>query len=182
MSSNHSEVAVFGGGCFWCTEAVFQRLKGVIAVIPGYSGGALKNPTYEEVEMGETNHVQVTKVEFNPEEILYADLLHVFWSTHDPTTKDRQGADVGTQYRSVIFYTSPEQQKTAEEIKRKLEHTAVFKQPIVTTIEPLIIFYQAEDYHRNYYATHRSQPYCQLVIDPKIEKLRATYREKLKSI
>ncbi len=182
MSSQNNEVAIFGGGCFWCTEAVFQQLKGVIAVIPGYSGGALANPTYEEVETSETNHVQVTKVEFNPEEISYADLLHVFWSTHDPTSKNRQGADVGTQYRSVIFYTSPEQQTIAEEVKKELDDSATFTKPLVTTIEPFTVFYKAEDYHRNYYATHRNQTYCQVVIDPKIEKLRVAYRDKLKPI
>ncbi len=182
MSNKNNEVAVFGGGCFWCTEAIFQRLRGVQSVLPGYSGGAVKNPTYEQVSMGNTNHAEVIKIEFDPKEISYKDLLHVFWSTHDPTTKNRQGADVGTQYRSVIFYTTPEQQKAAKVVLKELEETATFKSPIVTTIEPFTAFYEAEDYHRNYYAAHRNQPYCQLVIDPKIEKLRAAYQDKLKPI
>lgn len=180
--SSKGEVAVLGGGCFWCTEAVFQRLQGVQSVSPGYSGGLVENPTYEQVSSGETNHAEVIRIEFDPQKITYRDVLHVFWSTHDPTTRNRQGADIGTQYRSVIFYTSPEQQKTAEEVKQELEESAVFSQPILTTVELFTVFYEAEDYHRNYYATHRNQPYCQLVIDPKIEKLRATYREKLKPI
>jgi peptide-methionine (S)-S-oxide reductase len=176
-----NEVAVFGGGCFWCTEAVFKNLKGVSSVLPGYAGGTVPNPTYEQVSMGRTGHAEVIKVEFNPEEVPYETLLDIFFAFHDPTTLNRQGNDVGTQYRSVIFYSTPEQKQKAEEYIKKLNADAVFKDPIVTTVEPLTEVYIAEDYHKNYYELNKDQPYCKFVIDPKIKKLREKFSQYLKS-
>jgi peptide-methionine (S)-S-oxide reductase len=176
-----NEVAVFGGGCFWCTEAVFKNLKGVSSVLPGYAGGTVPNPTYEQVSMGRTGHAEVIKVEFNPEEVPYETLLDIFFAFHDPTTLNRQGNDVGTQYRSVIFYSTPEQKQKAEEYIKKLTADAVFKDPIVTTVEPLTEVYIAEDYHKNYYELNKDQPYCKFIIDPKIKKLREKFSQFLKS-
>jgi peptide-methionine (S)-S-oxide reductase len=176
-----NEVAVFGGGCFWCTEAVFKNLKGVSSVLPGYAGGSVPNPTYEQVSMGRTGHAEVIKVEFNPAEVPYEILLDIFFAFHDPTTLNRQGNDVGTQYRSVIFYSTPEQKQKAEEYIKKLNADAVFKDPIVTTVEPLTEVYIAEDYHKNYYELNKDQPYCKFVIDPKIKKLREKFSQYLKS-
>lgn len=172
--------ATFGSGCFWCTEAVFQRLKGVEKVISGYSGGKIVNPSYREICTGKTGHAEVVQVSYNPEIVSYTDLLQVFWKTHDPTTLNKQGADVGTQYRSVIFYANEEQRLLAEAYKLKLEQSKTFAKPIVTEIAPLSNFYPAEDYHNDYFNTHGSAPYCQYVIAPKIEKLENLFQDKLK--
>ncbi len=166
-----NEVAVFGGGCFWCTEAVFKMLKGVNLVLPGYSGGTTPNPTYEEVSQGNTGHAECTKVEFDPEEINYKDLLTVFFGSHDPTTLNKQGADIGTQYRSVIFYTTEEQKEIAQKFMQDLNDSNELGNSIVTEVEFLKEFYVAENYHRYYYANNKDAAYCQLVINPKLEKV-----------
>ncbi len=166
---NHTETAVLGGGCFWCMEAEFQRIPGVKSVASGFAGGTTANPTYQQVCTGETGHAEVTKIEFDPQKISYEKLLSYFWDAHDPTTLNRQGADVGTQYRSVIFYSSEAQKEAA--IKSKADAQKNFKSPIVTEIVPLKTFYQAEDYHQDYYNNNSSAPYCQVVIRPKVEKL-----------
>ena len=176
-----SGVAVFAGGCFWCTEAVFSNLKGVISLMPGYTGGTVENPTYEKVSTGKTGYAEAIKIEFNPDEIKYPDLLNVFFATHNPTTLNQQGNDVGPQYRSVVFYTSDEQRQEAERIVRELEHNKVFSSPIVTELHPFDKFYEAEDYHKNYYARNPDQPYCQVVIDPKVAKLREKFSHLLKT-
>lgn len=174
------ETAVFGGGCFWCTEAVFQSLKGVLSVLPGYAGGRVPNPSYEQVSSGRTGHAEAIKIEFVPAQIKFEDLLGVFFATHDPTTLNRQGGDVGEQYRSAVFYASPEQKLAAENFIRKLNQEGVFSAPIVTQIQPLDKFYAAEDYHKNYYVKNSGQPYCQAVINPKLAKLRAKFAGLLK--
>lgn len=179
-SSGQKETATFGGGCFWCTEAIFKNLKGVETVESGYSGGKVKNPTYREVCTGETGHAEVIQITFDPAVISYGELLEVFWKTHDPTTLNRQGADVGTQYRSVVFYHSTEQKETAEHYKAELNKENVFKKPIVTEITPFDQFYKAENYHQDYYENNSSQGYCQIVIVPKLEKFRKVFKEKLK--
>ena len=166
-----NEVAIFGGGCFWCTEAVFKMLKGVTSVLPGYSGGAVPNPTYEQVSSGNTGHAECTKVEFNPDEISYTDLLTVFFGSHDPTTVNRQGADIGTQYRSVIFYTTENEKDTAEKFIKDLNDSNQMGKPIVTEVLPLSEFYVAENYHQDYYANNKDAAYCQIVINPKLEKV-----------
>ncbi len=171
------ETVVFGGGCFWCTEAVFEELKGVVSVMPGYAGGAVENPTYEQIETGKTGHAQVSKVEFDPSKISYKDLLTVFFATHDPTTLNRQGADVGTQYRSIILYTTKEQKVAAEEFITELNKEG---EQVVTELKPLEKFYEAEDYHRQYYLKNKDKPYCQLVINPKLDKLQKKFSELLK--
>lgn len=173
-------LATFGSGCFWCTEAIFQQLKGVESAVSGYTGGAVKNPTYKEVCTGNTGHAEVIQVTYNPEIISYTELLEVFWQTHDPTTLNRQGADVGTQYRSAIFYHSEEQKKLAEAYKQKLEDAKIFNNPIVTEITEFDIFYKAEDYHQEYYANNKTQSYCNFVITPKIEKFKKVFKNKLK--
>ena len=173
--------ATFGSGCFWCTEAVFKELKGVLAVQSGYSGGQVKNPDYRLICTGTTGHAEVIQVTYDPEVIGYPELLEVFWKTHDPTTLNRQGNDVGTQYRSVVFYHSDEQRKLAEAYKKKLDDAGAFDKPIVTEISPLSDFYPAEDYHQDYFALHGREPYCQMVIRPKVEKVRGVFRDKLKS-
>lgn len=178
------EVAVFGGGCFWCTEAVFRELRGVISVMPGYAGGPSTSsgqaPTYDEVCSGKTGHAEVIKIEYEPEEIKFTELLTVFFATHDPTTPNRQGNDVGPQYRSLIFYTSEEQKKQAEESVKTLNESSLGGKPIVTGIKPLDKFYEAEEYHREYYKKNPSEAYCQIVINPKLEKLQAEFAEFLK--
>lgn len=174
------ETATFANGCFWCTEAVFQQLKGVEKVISGYSGGHVENPTYEEVCNKNTGHAECLQIEYNPSEISFDELLEVFWETHDPTTLNRQGNDVGPQYRSVIFYHNEEQKEKAEKYKAALNASSVFDAPVVTAIEPFAIFYPAEDYHKNYYQNNTSQPYCYYVIKPKMEKLKKVFAEKLK--
>src|SRR4029078_12323754 len=173
--------ATFGTGCFWCTEAIFQRLDGVVKVISGYSGGDVENPTYEQVCTGTTGHAEACQIIYDPAKISYDELLEVFWKTHDPTTLNRQGNDVGTQYRSVIFYHSPEQKEKAEHYKAALNDSGVFDKPIVTAIEPYTHFYSAEDYHQKYFDYNRGQMYCRLVIAPKIEKFEKVFKNKLKS-
>jgi len=172
--------ATFGSGCFWCTAAFFLPLRGVVNVQSGYMGGHVKNPTYREVCSGLTGHAEVVQITFNPGEVSYEELLEIFWNTHDPTTLNRQGADEGTQYRSVVFYHSAAQQQTAEAYKRQLDKSGVFKAPIVTEISPASVFYVAEDYHQNYYALNPNQGYCQYVIRPKVEKFKKQYAGKLK--
>lgn len=174
------QAATFGEGCFWCTEAVFQRLNGVVKVESGYSGGIVPNPSYDAVCTGKTGHAECTQIFFDPKIISFKELLEVFWKTHDPTTLNRQGADVGTQYRSVIFYHNDEQKKLAEEYKQKLDSEKIWKDPIVTEISPFKNFYKAEDYHQDYYNRNGSQPYCTLVITPKLEKFEKVFKDKLK--
>ena len=176
-----AQTIVFGGGCFWCMEAVFQMLNGVLAVESGYTGGITENPTYEEVCRGKTGHVEVVKVDFSPEKISFEDLLSVFFTTHDPTTKNRQGNDVGEQYRSVIFFTEPEQQAKIEAFIARLKKEEVFSDPILTEVKPLRKFYKAEEYHINYYRNNPGVGYCQLVINPKLAKLRSSFEKLLKS-
>lgn len=165
------ETATFGGGCFWCTEAIFKRLKGVKSVVSGYSGGALDNPTYESVSSGITGHAEAVSIRFDPDVICYKKLLDVFWATHDPTTLNRQGNDIGTQYRSVIFYYNARQKAEAVESKQLLEKMKLYTNEVVTEIRPFENFYSAEDYHQNFYDNNKSYPYCSLVINPKIKKL-----------
>ncbi|MEQ1585741.1 MAG: peptide-methionine (S)-S-oxide reductase MsrA [Cyclobacteriaceae bacterium] len=174
------EVATLGSGCFWCTEAFFLRVKGIESVISGYSGGKVKNPTYREVTTGLTGHAEVIQVKFDPTIISYSEVLEIFWNTHDPTTLNKQGADEGTQYRSVVYYHSESQKQTAEDYKKQLDKSGVYKNPIVTEISPFAVFYPAEDYHQNYYALNPNQGYCQYVIRPKIEKFNKQYAAKLK--
>ncbi|MFW0715801.1 peptide-methionine (S)-S-oxide reductase MsrA [Pedobacter sp. N23S346] len=175
-----TEKATFGMGCFWCTEAIFQRLKGVTAVKSGYEGGALANPTYEEVCTGNTGHAEVLQVTYNPMEISYDELLEVFWKSHDPTTLNRQGADTGTQYRSVIFYHTPQQKALADKYKAELNKTNAYGKKVVTAIEAAKPFYVAESYHQNYFNKNGNESYCRLVIQPKIEKLEKIFKSKLK--
>ena len=175
-----NQVATFGSGCFWCSEAVFSELKGVVKVEPGYSGGAVANPSYDEVCTDTTGHAEVAQVTFDPSTISYRELLEVLFSTHDPTTLNRQGADEGTQYRSVIFYHDEGQKAEAEKIINELESEKVFQSPIVTEVAPLKAFYPAEDYHREYYRQNLSKPYCRAVIAPKLAKFRAHWKSKLK--
>jgi peptide-methionine (S)-S-oxide reductase len=178
--NNELQVATLGSGCFWCTEAFFLRVKGIESVVSGYSGGKVKNPTYREVCSGLTGHAEVVQIKFNPKVISYEEVLEIFWNTHDPTTLNRQGADEGTQYRSVVFYHSEEQKKIAQDYKSQLDKSGTFKKPIVTEITPFSIFYPAEDYHQNYYALNPNQGYCQYVIRPKVEKFNKQYGSKLK--
>jgi peptide-methionine (S)-S-oxide reductase len=173
------EQATFGGGCFWCTEAIFKELRGVRSVVSGYCGGQVSNPTYEQVCSGETGHAEAIQITFDPAEISYPELLEVFFKTHDPTTLNRQGPDTGTQYRSVVFYHDGRQRKAAEQMKDKLTQSGAFPGPITTEIAPLTTFYPAEDYHQNYFELHPSQAYCSAVIRPKVDKFRAALKEKL---
>lgn len=174
------DTATFGAGCFWCVEAVFQRLDGVEKVVSGYMGGAVKNPTYREVCTGETGHAEVCQIIYNPQKISFVELLEVFWQTHDPTTLNRQGADAGTQYRSAVFYHTAEQKKLAEEYKQKLNSAKIWTDPIVTEITVAAPFYKAEDYHQNYFNDNGYQPYCSVVIRPKVEKFEKVFKQKLK--
>jgi peptide-methionine (S)-S-oxide reductase len=176
-----TEVAVFGGGCFWCSEAVFDELRGVVSVMPGYAGGSAKNPTYEQVCSGRTGHAEVIRVEFDPSQISYNNLLTVFFATHDPTTSNRQGNDVGPQYRSIILYASQEQRQEAERFIKELNGSLAHGQPVATEVKPLGEFYDAEEYHRNYYANNFYQPYCQVIISPKLQKLHKQFTDLLKS-
>ncbi len=173
-------LATFGNGCFWCTEAVFEQLKGVVRVESGYSGGHVKNPSYREVCEGTTGHAEVLRIEYNPQQISFGELLEVFWNTHDPTTKDRQGNDVGPQYRSVVFYHDDTQRQTAEAYLKQLEASGVFKAPIVTEISPLTNYYPAENYHQEYFRNNPNQGYCAVVIRPKVEKFRKQFAAKLR--
>ena len=172
------QLATVGGGCFWCVEAVLLELKGVHKVVSGYSGGSIKNPTYREICSGLTGHAEVVQVSFDADIISYEDLLTVFMTTHDPTTLNRQGADKGTQYRSVIYYHDEAQKAAAERVIANLG--SYFNDPIVTEVSPLDVFYEAEDYHQNYYANNPAQPYCSVVISPKVSKLRAMYSDRLR--
>jgi peptide-methionine (S)-S-oxide reductase len=174
------EVATLGGGCFWCTEAVFTQLKGVEKVESGYSGGKLESPTYEQVSTGTTGHAEAVQITFDPNVISYKEILEIFFSTHDPTTLNRQGPDVGTQYRSVIFYHNDQQKAIAEQVIKEITEEKVFDAPLVTQLEPFRVFYEAEDYHKNYFKRHPEQPYCSLIIAPKLAKLRELYMSKLK--
>ena len=175
-----TEIAVFGGGCFWCTEALFKSLKGVISAQPGYTGGNLTNPSYEKVSTGNTGHVECVKIIYNPEIISYEDLLTVFFYTHNPTVENREGADIGTQYQSSIFYTNELQRDTATRFVKELEEKHAYDRSITTKIKPLEQFFEAEDYHKDYYENHRDAPYCELVISPKLDKLQGRFNDLLK--
>lgn len=177
--SQDREVVTVGGGCFWCTEAVFEQLRGVHSVVSGYAGGHMPNPTYRQVCGKQTGHAEVVQVTFDPREISLRELLEIFFTTHDPTTPNRQGADVGPQYRSLVLYHSPEQKKTAEQVIADLERRGVWSDPIVTELEPLNAFYRAEAEHQGYYRNNPNQGYCRVVIAPKVAKLRSQYLEKL---
>ena len=170
-SMKEMQKATFGAGCFWCVEAVFERLEGVVDVIPGYSGGHKNNPTYKEICTGMTGHAEVAQITFDPRIITFDDLLNMFWKSHDPTTRNRQGNDIGTQYRSAIFYHNNEQKTIAEESKNKVDNSNIFSNPIVTEITKLEKFWIAEDYHNNYYNNNMNQPYCKFIIKPKLDKL-----------
>lgn len=174
------EIATFAGGCFWCTEAVFLELKGIETVVSGYIGGKMPNPTYKEICQGDTEHAEAIRITFNPEVISFGELLELFFATHDPTTLNRQGNDVGTQYRSEIFYHNGEQKKIAEDFIAFLTQEAVFEKPIVTKVSAAPTFYEAEEYHQNYYNQNKTQSYCSFVITPKINKVRNYFKEKLK--
>ncbi len=176
-----TETAVFGGGCFWCTEAVFKMLKGVVSVTPGYAGGTTPSPSYEAVSSGRTGHAEVTRIEYDPAQISFKTLLTVFFATHDPTTLNRQGADIGTQYRSAIFYTTPVQKMEAEACIREVDASTKEGNPVVTTVEPLTTFYEAESYHKDYFARNPEAAYCNLVISPKVEKVQKQFAELLKA-
>ena len=180
MEFSKNEVATLGGGCFWCSEAVFKNIEGVLMVEPGYSGGHTENPTYQQVCTGRTGHAEVVQITYDPEVISFKEILEIFFTTHDPTTLNRQGADVGTQYRSMVLYHDETQRKITEEFIEQLVEEKTFDKPIVTEVKALESFYKAEEYHLDYYERNREQPYCRLVISPKIEKLRKKFKEKLK--
>jgi peptide-methionine (S)-S-oxide reductase len=172
------ENAVLGGGCFWCLDAIYRRVSGVVKSTSGYAGGGSKNPSYEEVCSGTSGHAEVVQIEFDPEIISFENLLEIFWHIHDPTTLNRQGGDIGTQYRSVIFYISEDQKMVAEKSKKDLEAPGIFKNPVVTEIKPLVEFFAAEDYHQNFYDMNRmAHPYCMAVIDPKVKKFIHEYSD-----
>lgn len=180
-SAEKTDTATFGTGCFWCTEAIFEQLDGVLKVTSGYTGGHVKNPTYKEVCTGETGHAECVQVQYEPGKITFDELLEVFWQVHDPTTLNRQGADVGTQYRSAIFFHNEEQRLKAEHYKSELNKNAAFKNPVVTEISPATKFYTAEDYHQEYYQNNKNaNPYCAVVIRPKLEKFQKAFATKLK--
>jgi peptide-methionine (S)-S-oxide reductase len=176
-----TEVTTLAGGCFWCLEAIFEQLQGVAQVVSGYSGGHVPNPTYHQVCAGTTGHAEVLQVTYDPSVISFRELLQVFFAIHDPTTLNRQGNDVGTQYRSAIFYHTPEQKAVAEQVIQELEQERLWKRPIVTEVTPFRAFYPAEEYHQGYYRRNQDQPYCQIVIDPKVAKFRKAFLEKLKA-
>src|SRR5262245_7747631 len=180
MTRSDEKLATFGAGCFWCVEAIFQRLNGVTKVESGYAGGRIDNPTYEQVCTGTTGHAEVSQITYDPARISYRELLEVFFSSHDPTTLNRQGNDVGTQYRSAIFYHDDEQRQEAERVKKELDQAGAFDRPIVTEIVPYRTFFRAENYHQNYFNDNGTQPYCRLVIAPKVEKLKKVFAKKLK--
>lgn len=180
MNSENLELATLAGGCFWCTEAVFQRLKGVEEVLSGFTGGNIKNPAYREIITGRTGHAEAIQIRFNPTIISFQELLYVFFATHDPTTLNRQQNDVGTQYRSAVFYHSGKQKEIAEEVIQELEEKEIFQNKIVTEISAVKDFYIAEKEHQDFYNQHRQQPYCQFIIDPKIKKLTEVFADKLK--
>ena len=176
-----TQTAVLGGGCFWCVEAAFNQLQGVQGVVSGYMGGHVQNPSYQQVCSGKTGHVEVAEITFDPDVISYEDLLEVFFTVHDPTTVNRQGSDMGEQYRSVIFYRDEEQHQTAQKVIAELTKERAFKDPIVTAIEPASTFYPAEDYHQNYLANNPYQPYCMFVVSPKVKKIREKFAARLKT-
>ena len=178
--SMHTEIITLGNGCFWCTEAIFQQVKGVTKVTSGYSGGHVENPTYEEVCEKTTGHAEVLQVEFDTTQVTIDEILEIFWQTHDPTTLNRQGNDVGPQYRSVVFYSNAHQKERAEFFKKKLDESGAFGNPIVTAIEPYTNFYVAENYHQDYYNKNGNQPYCYFVIRPKLEKFEKAFKDKMK--
>lgn len=178
---SNQEIAFFGGGCFWCLEAVFDRLQGVTSVESGYMGGHVENPTYRQVCGGDTGHAEVVRITFDPQEISYAELLDVLFAIHDPTTPNRQGNDVGTQYRSVIFYGSEEQRRQAEQAIHELNAAHTWPDSVVTAVEPAGRFFVAEDYHQEYYANNSSQPYCRFVVSPKLKKFQQRFHERLKT-
>jgi methionine-S-sulfoxide reductase len=178
-TSNFETITV-GGGCYWCVEAVYENLNGVKSVVSGFAGGKVANPTYEEVCTGTTGHAEVVQITYDKTITDINEIFKVFFTVHDPTTLNRQGADVGTQYRSVIFYKTPEQKKAAESIIAELNKAKVYDSPIVTKVEPFTKFYKAEDYHQNYYSNNKNQPYCKMVIQPKIEKFEKVFKDKLK--
>lgn len=179
--NNEFETITLGAGCFWCVEAVFSELNGVKSVMPGYSGGTVKNPSYREVCTGKTGHAEVAQIVYDPKTISFEEILEVFWKTHDPTTKDRQGNDIGTQYRSAIFCSTEDQKKIAEHFKKELDSSGAWPNPIVTEITLIEDFYPAEDYHKNYFAEHGDEMYCRFVIQPKIDKFKKAFSSKLKS-
>lgn len=179
-NNTYMDTATFGAGCFWCVEAIFQDLAGVEKVTSGYSGGTIKNPAYREVTTGRTGHAEVVQIIYDPQKISYRELLEIFWQTHDPTTLNRQGADVGTQYRSAIFYHSQEQKETAEYYKQALDKSGAYKAPVVTEITVFNDFYPAEDYHQNYYKLNKEAQYCTYVIEPKLDKFKKVFKDKLK--
>ena len=180
MDLNGKELATLGGGCFWCMEAVLGELRGVEAVVSGYSGGTVPNPTYQQVCTGTTGHAEVVQITYDPKVISFKELLEIFFTVHDPTTLNRQGADVGTQYRSIILYHNSEQKTQAEQVIKEVESAKIWNRPIVTQVKPLEAFYRAEDYHQQYFKQNPKQPYCQVVISPKVAKLRQHYIAKLK--
>lgn len=175
------EIATFANGCFWCTEAIFKRLKGVISVNPGYSGGKIENPSYKDVCSGNTGHAEAIQIEFEPSIISFSKILEVFWHTHDPTTLNQQGNDIGTQYRSAIFYHNEKQKQDAQELKAKIEKKGIYKDPLVTKITQFTNFYPAENYHKDYYDKNKDYPYCRFVIDPKVKKLLEKYSNDVKT-
>lgn len=179
VPASQIDTATFGGGCFWCTEAQFQLLDGVLSVQSGFSGGSIKNPSYKEVCTGLTGHAEVIQVTYDTTKLSYDELLEAFWTSHDPTQLNRQGNDVGTQYRSVIFYHSEPQHQLAESYKKKLNESGAYDKPVVTEISPMTVFYKAEDYHQNYFNQNGDQPYCQFVVAPKVEKFKKVFKERI---
>jgi peptide-methionine (S)-S-oxide reductase len=179
-TNQNLKTATFGAGCFWCTEAVFLNVKGVIKAVSGYSGGKIKNPSYRDICSGLTDHAEVIQITYDPQIVSFEDLLEIFWNTHDPTTLNKQGADEGTQYRSVVFYHDDAQRQSTEAYKSQLEASHIYKKPIVTEISPLINFYPAEDYHQNYFELNPNQSYCEYVVRPKVEKFKKQFEGKLK--
>jgi peptide-methionine (S)-S-oxide reductase len=181
-NNNKTETATLANGCFWCTEAIFKRLKGIESILPGYAGGIVKNPSYDQVCTGKTGHAESIQIEFDPKVIPFEKILDIFWRTHNPTTLNRQGNDIGTQYRSAIFFHDEKQKEIAEKSKKDLEKERIYKDSIVTEITPFRNFYVAEDYHKNYYENNQNDPYCNFVIDPKIYKLLQQYRNDVKEV
>jgi peptide-methionine (S)-S-oxide reductase len=179
-NNNQMEIATLANGCFWCTEAIFKKIKGVKSILPGYAGGTVKNPSYNQVCTGSTGHAESIQIKFDPTVISFEKILDIFWHTHDPTTLNRQGNDIGTQYRSAIFYHNEKQKEIAEKSKKGLEEEHVYKDSIVTEISPFKNFYVAEDYYKDYYENHKDNPYCNFVIDPKLDKLLQKYRNEVK--
>ena len=181
VADSKNDTATFGAGCFWCVEAQFQMLDGVIKVESGFSGGEIKNPSYKEVCTGRTGHAEVCSITYDPSKVSYEELLYAFWQSHDPTQLNRQGEDIGTQYRSVIFYHNDKQRQLAEEYKKKLNDEKVYNDPVVTEISPFTVFYKAEDYHQNYFNQNGNESYCQFVVRPKVEKFKKVFKDKLKA-